>query len=323
MTDRPCKACGYDLRGLGEAPRCPECGLVNVPEGYRRQVWALIDARRRFFSNMFSVVRKRPPGWWWSLDRPGDLRRSIRVAAENVVAAVLIVLVAGTLLDSVRVRSTFRVELTSQTDPDAERVLLRESVYAFGLGMTYEEIVPFKDRQRPEGDWYVRASDVRETEFDLQVAPPAFALFLAGLAVFTWRSPAALGLRTQLRKGLPDYARPQYTIVCAAAYESHRAVYTAVMAAVLMGLETAVRVGLQTQRAGPAAHFWVYVVVHELLFWGVLLFGGSAWIGPLRSDYTKQLIRSRRHAARIIVMYGIFFPLVLDTILEFILGPSF
>ncbi len=35
---RPCLACGYDLSGHGEEPRCPECGLLNIPEGYRRQV---------------------------------------------------------------------------------------------------------------------------------------------------------------------------------------------------------------------------------------------------------------------------------------------
>ena len=27
---RPCSACGYDLRGIGEGSRCPECGLANA-----------------------------------------------------------------------------------------------------------------------------------------------------------------------------------------------------------------------------------------------------------------------------------------------------
>jgi hypothetical protein len=31
--DRKCLACGYDLQGLGDEPRCPECGLLNIPEG--------------------------------------------------------------------------------------------------------------------------------------------------------------------------------------------------------------------------------------------------------------------------------------------------
>jgi len=60
---RPCLACGYDLFGLGDEPRCPECGLLNIPQGYRRQVWELVDSGKWFFSGPFAFFRKRPPGW--------------------------------------------------------------------------------------------------------------------------------------------------------------------------------------------------------------------------------------------------------------------
>ena len=34
------------------------------------------------------------------------------------------------------------------------------------------------------------------------------------------------------------------------------------------------------------------------------------WIGPLRSDYTSQLIRSRFHLVRIVVMYAVAIPML-------------
>ena len=35
------------------------------------------------------------------------------------------------------------------------------------------------------------------------------------------------------------------------------------------------------------------------------------WVGPLRSDYTRQLIRSRIHLVRILIMYGLVAPFAL------------
>ena len=37
-------------------------------------------------------------------------------------------------------------------------------------------------------------------------------------------------------------------------------------------------------------------------------FGAAGWVGAVRSDYTKQLIQSRFHAARIVAMYAIALP---------------
>jgi len=52
---RSCLGCGYSLRGLGTEPRCPECGLLNIPDAYRKQVWALVDSGKWFFSGPESL----------------------------------------------------------------------------------------------------------------------------------------------------------------------------------------------------------------------------------------------------------------------------
>jgi len=51
---------------------------------------------------------------------------------------------------------------------------------------------------------------------------------------------------------------------------------------------------------------------------GVVLvgFAVAGWIGPVRSDYTRQLVRSRWHATRIVLMYALGLPVaVTGTIL--------
>ena len=42
-----------------------------------------------------------------------------------------------------------------------------------------------------------------------------------------------------------------------------------------------------------------------------LAYGALGWVGPLRSDYTHQLVRSRFHAFRIVVMYAILLPVLM------------
>lgn len=99
---RPCLACGYDLQGLGEEPCCPECGLLNIPEGYRRQVHELVDCGKWFFSSFFGVFRKRPPGWWWSLDRPGDVKRALKRASLYLIFSFLMIFLASFAGNSVK-----------------------------------------------------------------------------------------------------------------------------------------------------------------------------------------------------------------------------
>ena len=90
--DRKCIACGYSLRGLGDERRCPECGLLNVPEGLRRQVQQLVDLKPWFFSSFLAPFEKRLPGWWWSLDRNDHLRRSFKFAGIHILVALLLVI---------------------------------------------------------------------------------------------------------------------------------------------------------------------------------------------------------------------------------------
>ena len=47
------------------------------------------------------------------------------------------------------------------------------------------------------------------------------------------------------------------------------------------------------------------------MFIVIALLGVLNWVGPLRSDYTRQLIRSRFHAGRILLMYGVVFPFLI------------
>ncbi len=65
--------------------------MRNIPEALRREVWDLVDTRRRLWREMFSLWRKHPPGWWWSLDRPGDLRRALVRLVLNVTVSLLII----------------------------------------------------------------------------------------------------------------------------------------------------------------------------------------------------------------------------------------
>ena len=44
------------------------------------------------------------------------------------------------------------------------------------------------------------------------------------------------------------------------------------------------------------------------------VFGMLGWIGPIRSDYTRQLIRSRWHGIRIVIMYALLFPWVMTVV---------
>lgn len=102
-----CVACGYNLYGLGDGPRCAECGLQNAPDGLRRQVWDYIDTRPTFISSFFNPFAKRLPGWWWSLDREGDVGKSIRFAIRNLCLSAVIVWTALMLATQWEIKKTF------------------------------------------------------------------------------------------------------------------------------------------------------------------------------------------------------------------------
>ena len=125
-ASRVCVACGYSLYGLGEEPRCPECGLVNIPEAYRKQVWELIDSRRWFFSTMFNPFAKRLPGWWWALDRPGDVRRSFKFAAVHILASVLLIFAFAAIADSFVIKTTTVYSVPDPNNPAAPWIDLGE-----------------------------------------------------------------------------------------------------------------------------------------------------------------------------------------------------
>lgn len=118
--DRKCIACGYNLRGLGDEPRCPECGLLNVPDALRKQVQQLIDLKPWFFSPFLAPFEKQLPGWWWSLDREDDVRRSFKFAGIHVLVALFLVVPAGIIADSILVESTTQHVLTELTNPSVK-----------------------------------------------------------------------------------------------------------------------------------------------------------------------------------------------------------
>lgn len=314
-SGRTCLACGYDLQGLGDEPRCPECGLLNIPEGFRRQVWELVDSGKWLFSSFFGVFRKRPPGWWWSLDRSCDLRKAIGFAIRNfLVAAVLILLMGG--LNSMLICETTTTTIIA-ISPAADRQSVdaqvlhvdrtfREVSKAMGLSpdpmsTTYHyESKRFARGQVPTPTTNRRISFERS---NLLLEP---SLKLICLVVSIWTFPACVGIWTQIRKSLPKFARAPRTILAASFLETHRMIHVSLVASGLLILDMVLR-----SRGYGANPFMVY----DLVLYGVpcltATFASMGWIAPLRSDYTRQLIRSRWHAARIFLMYALFFPVVL------------
>jgi hypothetical protein len=130
---------------------------------------------------------------------------------------------------------------------------------------------------------------------------------LLAFVISTWAFPAGVGLWTQVRRGLPGFARASHTVIAACNYQAHRLIYAAALCALLMASETLIRVWtgavLVGRRTGAAydytvASVWIMVIV-------VPGYAALGWIGLLRSDFTKQIVRSRWHAARIVWMYAI------------------
>lgn len=302
---RHCVACDYNLFGLGDEPRCPECGLMNITDGFRREVWALVDSGKWFFSGFLSPFKKRPPGWWWALDRPGDVRRSFKFAAACVVASFLIVLAAFAVAGATVTVRTARYSIVSYSESYSEAVRPAGTwvlaVDAFGMPVRVEDTVGRANR----GEATIPCGGTCHVELEPSLAFLGPFAVTCTLIFSLWAGPALVGLWTQIRKGLPAFARAPRTIIAASNYEAHRLMYLAALALLWAGVVVLTRDGLcswpQTSPFRILLSYWALMLVLAIL-------GAAGWVGPLRSDYTKQLVQSRLHAARVILMYAVALP---------------
>ena len=313
MTDNAprCLYCRYNLTGLPEGSRCPECGMVSVPEALRREVWDLVDSPRRLWALMARPIAKHPPGWWWALDRPGDVRRSFGMLVRNLALSVVIVLAALVTAGSVVLEETEFSQLYDQADPKAKTLYWNEIIIAYRLfnkatetGFTRSEsgyIGSAKYRRiLPSRAWRTNSSYRLLWDWSagaLWVGAAAFAWL-----VVVWAYVAQVGLWTQIRKGLPEFAKPPRTIIAATNLQSCKLVFLALGVTLACGVEAAVRYVCHAQ----------WVRSYELTLWGVgvglFVAGGTMWVGALRSDFTRQLVRSWLHATRIVLMYALALP---------------
>lgn len=327
-TDAPrrCLACSYDLTGLGDSPRCPECGLLNIPQGYRQQVWDLVDSGKWFYSGFFRPFAKRLPGWWWSLDRVRDVGRALRFASTHLLVAAVITFTAAFLANAMAVHltRTYQSYDSQWTDPvsgdrwglnlamvdELGLPPLTETDWTERLGIGLNDLQ--SDTRRYPSEVFGKHRVVRQKEaaptMRMFVQPSGFAFAFASLLLvwmlLVWAMPAWVGLYTQLRKGLPEFARAPRTILSAALYECHRLTYIAVFLTFALAVEVGVRSTFSFSLIWSAK----YGLTVGGLTIATLLFGAAGWVGPLRSDYTYQLVRSRLHLIRIVAMYALALP---------------
>lgn len=312
-TARRCVACGYNLFGLGDEPRCPECGLLNIPSSYRQEVWDHIDSGRWFFSSFFGPFQKRPPGWWWALDRPGDVKRSFKFAGVYLLITASLIFGAGAVGDAARVEIADRwsnYSYVDRDDPTRSIIVDYDQVSVHGLGGTVRRGRYSQTERQDAADRIARPLARRSV--CVVIKPSLDFVPLCGIifawVCFTWAVPAMVGLWTQIRKGLPEFARAPRTILAASNYESHRLVYLSLIVEIWMVVDTALRVTILPTTLMSLRLAWSVVLV---LLLALQVVGAAGWIGPLRSDYTRQLVRSRFHAARIVVMYAVILPAVM------------
>ena len=307
--DRECIACGYNLRGLGDEPRCPECGLLNVPDALRKQVQQLVDLKPWFFSSFLGSFNKRLPGWWWSLDRNYDVRRSFKFASIHILVALLLVVPVGFIADSVLVESTTEYSLTN-TLIAAPKENIGKVVVLKGLADSWHGYENTVSLNRYSALGMTMTTTVSaQVLFEPSIAALRRGLLYALWVVLVWAIPAFIGICTQIRKGLPEFAKAPRTITAAANYEAHRLTYLAIFMVIAMAVDATLRVALAPSLTWPPGDQYGTCVTVLILL--VLSFAMISWIGPLRSDYTRQLIRSWFHGLRIILMYAFFFPVLI------------
>jgi hypothetical protein len=152
---------------------------------------------------------------------------------------------------------------------------------------------------------------VTPISFDFD-ANPVPGVLLGLLLVGSWACPVLVGIWTQVRKGLPGFARAPATVLAACNYESHRLIYGAIVCAILLALDLLIRISQGPSLfAGFSMKLASYSACSILSAAAmVTLYGALGWLGALRSDFTKQIVRSRLHAARIVWMYGILLSIV-------------
>lgn len=308
-----CLYCGYNLTGLPPEARCPECGMVNVPPALREEVWHTVDSPRRLWGLMARPVARHPPGWWWALDRPGDVLRSLGKLARNAAVSFLIVLAATLAADSVVLQTRIMFEWYDPADPHARTLAWHETVSQRRL-FNREQIA--ESAGEPAPSWeslkQIRVPAVRRQTTQRVIWDGALAARWMGTGLWAWlllvwAYVAQVGLWTQIRQGLPQFARGPRTIVAAANYQSCKLVYLAVGVAAGLLIEV-------VARCTSGGRLFRGRDLYELILAGVggimLLAAATVWVGALRSDFTRQLIRSRVHAVRIVLMYALLLPVL-------------
>lgn len=311
--ERPCLACGYDLRGLGEEARCPECGLLNVSEGFRSQVQEEFDSGRRSFSSPLTPWKPRLPGWFWALDRDADLSVCAKRACFNVVGFYVVVVLLLLASSSVAIRQTNTV---SWTDPESNAPKsfscdVHHRFLLIGQGSLNEYFeIPNRLQQfgiRPS--WNFGASFVFSGPAEMSPRYLCAVLIIAAFLLVSLLLPGLLGIATQIRKGLPDYASPRRSVWSALLLETQLLWHFAIAFLLFAGVEVALRHTAYLNFRGGLFQREILLILAASI--SLQLYAAALWIGPVRSDFTNQLIRSRRHAARIVVMYALVFPVIL------------
>jgi hypothetical protein len=285
--------------------------MAADPEAMRREVWELVDSRRRLWDEMLSLRRRHPPGWWWSLDRPDDLRRSLtRLALNLALSGVLVTLLVGAA-DSVTLRITtswawYAADDMAQTRP--LKVTTREEAHGLFGRLKQGHSSPWWGPEiwlaRQQG-YNVVESRSRTIEF----LPGSGAVTLSLVAwlwmVYLWASVAVIGLWTQIRPGVPWFAKSGRTVVSASCLESCKLVYLAGLVGLAAGAECVMRLALFDVNSNVYGHI-VFGLIIVVIGTGV-----SSWSGALRSDVTGFLIRNTERAFAILFVYALIMPIVL------------
>ena len=309
IAEGKCIYCAYDLSGLPDGTRCPECGRQSIPEAFRREVQEIFDSPRRLYREALRVFSKHPPGWYWSLDRPGDVGRSFRLAMVNIAVCGAVLLGAWLIANAFTMR---KITDTYYDDPQGIAPPLHINRYTTDynalnarVDTELEEYVPLQSIGELIQARNYRGASNKFVHFrGWHLGNWTGFAFAFALLTTMWLLLTQVGMWTQIRRGLPKYARAGRTIIAAANCESCRLPVQAGVLVLWLAVETAVRLALpDAYRQSLAVIFGVFLPVAGIV---VLAF----WISPLRSDVTRQFIRSRLHALRMFVMYVLFFPLV-------------